>query len=82
MTLALHFSVARNARQQYQGVERQVRSLTVEVGFEDASRIRAKPVSFARIRSSALNILRASHTRNVSHGLYINPDHAMAYHIA
>lgn len=53
--------------------------------FEDASRIRAKPACFARIRSFALNILRANDTKNINRELYINalnPDHAMAYRIA
>jgi predicted transposase YbfD/YdcC len=39
---------------------------------EDASRIRHQPGGMARIRSAALNILRANGVRNVSQALYIN----------
>jgi predicted transposase YbfD/YdcC len=39
---------------------------------EDASRIRQKPGGMARIRSAALNILRANGVRNVSQALYVN----------
>jgi predicted transposase YbfD/YdcC len=49
---------------------------------EDASRIRRKPGIFARLRSFALNILRASGVTNVSEALYINAlslDRLLAY---
>ena len=39
---------------------------------EDASRIRRKPGVFARLRSFALNILRAHRVSNVSEALYTN----------
>jgi predicted transposase YbfD/YdcC len=39
---------------------------------EDASRIRRKPGVFARLRSFALNILRANGVGNVSEALYTN----------
>jgi predicted transposase YbfD/YdcC len=39
---------------------------------EDASRIRHQPGGMARIRSAALNILRANGVRNVSQALYVN----------
>jgi len=39
---------------------------------EDPSRIRSRPGVMARIRSAALNILRASGVRNISQALYVN----------
>ena len=39
---------------------------------EDASRIRCHPGIFARIRSFALNILRAHGVANVSEAIYTN----------
>jgi predicted transposase YbfD/YdcC len=39
---------------------------------EDASRIRHRPGGMARIRSAALNILRANGVQNVSQALYVN----------
>jgi predicted transposase YbfD/YdcC len=39
---------------------------------EDDSRIRYKPGGMARIRSAALNILRANGVQNVSQALYVN----------
>src|SRR4051812_47088959 len=49
---------------------------------EDASRIRRKPGAFARLRSFALNILRANGVGNVSEALYTNAlslDRLLAY---
>jgi predicted transposase YbfD/YdcC len=49
--------------------------------FEDNSRIRTRPGHFARLRSFALNIMRANGTKNVSQELYINalnPMHALS----
>lgn len=49
---------------------------------EDQSRIRNKPGHFARLRSLALNILRANGAENIARELFINalnPDHALAY---
>ena len=48
---------------------------------EDDSRIRHRPGGMARIRSAALNILRANGVENVSQALYINAlnlDHLLA----
>jgi hypothetical protein len=48
---------------------------------EDDSRIRHRPGAMARIRSAALNILRANGVQNVSQALYINAlnlDHLLA----
>ncbi len=39
---------------------------------EDASRIRTKPGMMARIRSVALNVLRANGVQNISLALYAN----------
>jgi predicted transposase YbfD/YdcC len=39
---------------------------------EDESRIRIKPLAFARLRSMALNILRANGIKNVARALYNN----------
>ena len=49
---------------------------------EDASRIRRKPGAFARLRSFALNILRAKRVSNVSEALYttaLSLDRLLAY---
>ena len=49
---------------------------------EDASRIRRQPGVFARLRSFALNILRAHGVSNVSEAIYTNAlslDHLLAY---
>jgi predicted transposase YbfD/YdcC len=48
---------------------------------EDDSRIRHQPGGMARIRSAALNILRANGVENVSQALYVNAlnfDHLLA----
>ncbi len=48
---------------------------------EDASRIRTQPGVMARIRSVALNVLRANGVQNISLALYANPvslDHLLA----
>ncbi len=39
---------------------------------EDASRIRTRPGVMARVRSVALNILRANAVQNISQALYNN----------
>lgn len=52
--------------------------------FEDHSRIRIAAGVFARMRSFALNILRANAAANVSRELYVNalnPLHALAYRV-
>jgi hypothetical protein len=49
---------------------------------EDDSRIRRKPGIFARLRSFALNILRANGVSNVSEAIYVNAlslDRLLAY---
>ena len=49
---------------------------------EDDSRIRRRPGGFARLRSFALNILRADGVSNVSEAVYINAlslDRLLAY---
>ena len=49
---------------------------------EDASRIRRRPGIFARLRSFALNILRAGGVGNVSEAVYVNAlslDRLLAY---
>src|ERR687898_445846 len=48
---------------------------------EDDSRIRQRPGAMARIRSTALNILRAKGIQNLSQALYVNAlnfDHPLA----
>ena len=52
---------------------------------EDASRIRRRPGVFARLRSFALNILRAGGVGNVSEAVYVNVlslDQLLAYGLA
>ena len=39
---------------------------------EDASRIRTRPGVMVRIRSGAINILRANGVQNISPALYVN----------
>jgi predicted transposase YbfD/YdcC len=49
---------------------------------EDGSRIRIRPVSFARLRSMALNILRANGVKNVARALFrnaLNPENVLTY---
>src|SRR6195952_3844377 len=46
-----------------------VRDVTLS---EDASRIRVKPLNFARLRTIALNILRANGVKNVAQALFRN----------
>lgn len=49
---------------------------------EDASRIRVKPLNFARLRTIALNILRANGVKNVAQALFrnaLNPGNIFAY---
>jgi predicted transposase YbfD/YdcC len=71
-----------DAIRQHWGIENRnhyVRDVSV---IEDQSRIRNKPGHFARLRTFALNIMRANRTKNVSRELYnnaLNPDHAMSY---
>lgn len=53
--------------------------------LEDRSRIRTKPGHFARIRSFALNLVRANGAENVNQELYINAlnfDNLLSYRVA
>jgi predicted transposase YbfD/YdcC len=64
-------TLARAVRSHW-GIENQdhyVRDVTLG---EDGSRIRQKPGGMARVRSAALNILRANGVQNVSQALYVN----------
>jgi predicted transposase YbfD/YdcC len=49
---------------------------------EDASRIRVNPLNFARLRTIALNILRANGVKNVAQALFrnaLNPGNIFSY---
>ena len=70
------------AIRQHWGIENRSHYVRDVTFFEDHSRIRTNPGHFARLRSFALNILRANGTSNVSRELYLNalnPHHALAY---
>ena len=54
------------------GIENRAHHLRDRILGEDASRIRCHPGIFARIRSFALNILRAHGVANVSEAIYTN----------
>jgi hypothetical protein len=64
------------------GIENRSHHVRDRVLGEDASRIRRRPGTFARIRSSALDILRARGVANVSEAIYTNAlslDRLLAY---
>ena len=64
------------------GIENRAHHLRDRILGEDASRIRCHPGIFARIRSFALNVLRAHGVANVSEAIYINTlslDRLLAY---
>ena len=64
------------------GIENRDHHVRDRVLREDDSRIRRKPGVFARLRSFALNILRANGVTNVSEALYTNAlslDRLLAY---
>ena len=64
------------------GIENRDHHVRDRVLREDDSRIRRKPGVFARLRSFALNILRAGGVSNVSEAVYANAlslDHLLAY---
>lgn len=66
------------------GIENRAHYVRDQVLGEDDSRIRRKPGMAARLRSFALNILRANRIGNVSQALYRNAlslDHLLAYPI-
>lgn len=54
------------------GIENRAHHVRDRILGEDASRIRCQPGIFARIRSFALNILRAHGVTNVSETIYTN----------
>jgi predicted transposase YbfD/YdcC len=54
------------------GIENRAHHVRDRLLGEDASRIRCQPGIFARIRSFALNILRAHGVANVSEAIYTN----------
>ena len=54
------------------GIENRAHHVRDRILGEDASRIRRQPGTFARIRSFALNILRAHGVTNVSEAIYTN----------
>jgi hypothetical protein len=64
------------------GIENRSHHVRDRVLGEDASRIRRRPGTFARLRSFALNILRAGGVTNVSEAIYTNAlsfDRLLAY---
>jgi hypothetical protein len=64
------------------GIENRDHHVRDRVLREDDSRIRRKPGVFARLRSFALNILRANGVTNVSEAVYVNAlslDQLLAY---
>jgi hypothetical protein len=64
------------------GIENRDHQVRDRVLREDDSRIRRKPGIFARLRSFALNILRADGVSNVSEAVYVNAlnlDRLLAY---
>jgi predicted transposase YbfD/YdcC len=64
------------------GIENRAHHVRDRLLGEDASRIRCHPGVFARIRSFALNILRAHGVTNVSEAIYTNAlsfDRLLAY---
>jgi hypothetical protein len=54
------------------GIENRSHHVRARILREDASRIRTKPGLFARLRSFALNLLRANGVGHVSEALYAN----------
>jgi predicted transposase YbfD/YdcC len=64
------------------GIENRAHHVRDRILREDDSRIRTKPGLFARLRSFALNLLRANGVGNVSEALYANAlclDRLLAY---
>ena len=67
------------------GIENRDHHVRDRILREDDSRIRRKPGIFARLRSFALNILRAGGVGNVSEAVYVNAlslDQLLAYGLA
>ena len=66
------------------GIENRSHHVRDRILREDASRIRTKPGIFARLRSFALNLLRANGVANVSEAIYANAlclDRLLAYEV-
>ena len=66
------------------GIENRSHHVRDRILRDDHSRIRTRPGVFARLRSFALNILRANGVGNVSEAVYVNAlslDHLLAYAI-
>jgi hypothetical protein len=64
------------------GIENRAHHVRDRILREDDSRIRTKPGVFARLRSFALNLLRADGVRNVSEAVHANAlclDRLLAY---
>jgi predicted transposase YbfD/YdcC len=67
------------------GIENRDHHVRDRILGEDASRIRRRPGIFARLRSFALNVLRANGVGNVSEAVYVNAlslDQLLAYGLA
>jgi predicted transposase YbfD/YdcC len=67
------------------GIENRSHHVRDRILREDDSRIRTRPGVFARLRSFALNILRANGVTNVSEAIYVNAlslDRLLAYKAA
>jgi predicted transposase YbfD/YdcC len=82
--IVLNAKASGDAIRQHWGIENRNHYVRDVSFFEDQSRIRNKPGHFARLRTFALNIMRANRTKNVSRELYINalnPDHAFSYDV-
>ncbi len=72
------------AIRQHWGIENRSHYVRDVTFGEDQSRIRSKPAQFARLRSFALNILRANGTTNVRRELHLNAlnsQNALSYQI-
>jgi hypothetical protein len=67
------------------GIENRSHHVRDRILREDDSRIRTRPGVFARLRSFALNILRANGVTNISEAIYVNAlslDRLLAYKAA
>jgi predicted transposase YbfD/YdcC len=70
--IALTAEAFGRAARAHWGIENRAHHVRDRILGEDASRIRCQPGIFARIRSFALNILRAHGVANVSEAVYTN----------
>jgi hypothetical protein len=67
------------------GIENRAHHIRDRILREDDSRVRTRPGILARLRSFALNLLRANGVANVSEAVYVNAlnlDHLLAYTVA